>query len=67
MFYGWQNPATNSQTNPQAVASPQAYNLSIPPVIASSNHTMWYPDSGATHHVTNDHSTMIDPTVYQGT
>ena len=67
MFYGWQNPATNSQTNPQAVASPQAYNLSIPPAIASSDHTMWYPDCGATHHVTNDHSTMVDPSVYQGT
>ena len=28
---------------------------------------MWYPDSGATHHVTNDSQTLMDPVVYQGT
>ena len=28
---------------------------------------MWYPNSGATHHVTNNHSTLIDPAAYQGT
>ena len=64
-FYGWQNPAINPQPNPQS--SPHAYNLSIPPIVGSSDHTMWYPDSRATHHVTNDHSTLIDPAAYQGT
>ena len=63
-FYGWQNSAINPQPNPQS--SPHAYNVSIPPALGSSDHTMWYPDSGATHHVTNEHSMLIDPAAYQG-
>ena len=64
-FYGWQNPATNPQPSPQP--SPHAYNLSLPPAIGPSDHTVWYRDSGATHHVTNDHQALIDPASYQGT
>ena len=64
-FYKWKNPATNPQPNPQPIR--HAYNLSLPPAIGQSDQTAWYPDSGATHHVTNDHSTLIDPAAYQGT
>ena len=58
-FYGWQN----STKNPQH--SPHAYNLSLPLATGPSDHTVWYPDSGATHHVTNDPQALMDPTVYQ--
>ena len=70
-FYGWQNPPASSYgqhgspANPQP--SPHAYNLSLPPTTGSSDLNVWYPDSGATHHVTNDHQALIDPTMYQGT
>ena len=60
-FYGWQNSAPSPQPNPQA------YNLSLSPVITPPDNTSWYPDSGATHHVTNNPQALIDPTVYQGT
>ena len=32
----------------------------------SSDNTIWYPDSGATHHVTNDPQALVDPALYQG-
>ena len=69
-FYGWQNPPATygqfgSPVHPQP--SPHAYNSSLPPTTGSSDHTAWYPDSGATHHVTNDPQLLIDPTAYQGT
>ena len=32
-----------------------------------SDNTIWYPGSGATHHITNDSQAMMDPTLYQGT
>ena len=32
-----------------------------------SDHTIWYLDSGATHHVTNDPQALMDPALYQGT
>ena len=59
-FHGHQHaPATqNSQT-------PQAYNLNFRSSPAPQDHT-WYPDSGATHHVTNDGQSLTDPSLYQG-
>ena len=60
-FYEWKN----STTNPQP--SPHAYNLCLSPMTTPSDNTIWYPDSGATHHVTNDPQALIDPALYQGT
>ena len=62
MFHGHQNAPTvqNSQT------VPQAYNLNFSPSPAPQDHSSWYPDSGATHHVTNDGQNLTDPTLYQG-
>ena len=36
-------------------------------MITPPDNTSWYPDSGATHHVTNNPQALIDPIVYQGT
>ena len=36
-------------------------------MITPSDNTIWYPNSGATHHVTNDCQALVDPTLYQGT
>ena len=36
-------------------------------MITPLDNTIWYPDSGATHHVTNDSQAMVDPALYQGT
>ena len=61
-FHGHQHaPAgQNPQTPP-----PQAYNLNLGSSPATQNH-IWYPDSGATHHVTNDGQNLTDPSLYQG-
>ena len=50
--------------NSQSV--PQAYNLNLLPASVSQDHSAWYPDSGATHHVTNDAQSLADPALYQG-
>ena len=62
MFHGHQNSPTVQ--SPQL--GPQAYNLSFTQSPISQDHASWYPDSGATHHVTNDGQSLIDPAVYQG-
>lgn len=36
------------------------------PNVTMTDNSAWYPDSGATHHVTNDPQTLADPTLYQG-
>ena len=46
---------------------PQAYNLTLPPMTTPSDNTIWYPDSGATRHVTNDPQALVDLALYQGT
>ena len=45
---------------------PHAYVTNLQPVHSSSDHSAWYPDSGATHHVTNDAQNLVDPALYQG-
>ena len=61
-FYGNQTPAPNSNNH----MFPQAYVTNLQPVNSPSNHPAWYPDSGATHHVTNDAQNLVDPSLYQG-
>ena len=62
MFHGHQNalPVQNSQS------VPQAYNLNLIPSLVPQDHSSWYPDNGATHHVTNDGQNLTDPALYQG-
>ena len=60
-FYGNQN----SPTNPSSETFSQAYTTNLQPVNSSPDHFVWYPDSGATHHVTNDPQTLVDPALYQ--
>ena len=62
MFHGHQN--TPAVQNSQTV--PQAYNLNFSPSPVPQDHSPWYPDSGATHHVINDGQNLTDPTLYQG-
>ena len=45
---------------------PQAYTTNLQPVISPPNHSVRYPDSGPTHHVTNDAQNLVDPALYQG-
>ena len=61
-FYGNQTPPSHSNTP----ILPQAYVTNLQPVHSSSDHAAWYPDSGATHHVTNDAQNLVDPALYQG-
>ena len=60
----------NNQVFPQAYTTnlqfPQAYTTNLQPVNTLQDHYVWYPDSGATHHVTNDVHNLIDPAIYQG-
>ena len=61
-FHGHQNvpQLQNSQS------TPQAYNLNLLPSNAPQDHSNWYPDSGATHHITNDVHGLTDPALYKG-
>ena len=45
---------------------PQAYTTNLQLVNSPPDHSVWYPDSGATHHVTNDAQNLVDPALYQG-
>lgn len=51
---------------PQAysINLPHAYNTSTPTAQVSSENSVWYPDSGATHHVTHDPQTLVDLALY---
>ena len=61
MFHGHQHaPAAQN-----AQAPPQAYNVNFSTLPTSQDHT-WYPDSGATHHVTNDGQSLTHPSLHQG-
>ena len=61
-FYGNQVPPNI----PMNQAGPQAYTINLQPVYAPPDHSVWYLDSGVTHHVTNDPQTLVDPALYQG-
>ena len=61
MFHGHQHASIAQNTQ----ASPQAYNVNFTTLPASQD-PAWYPDSGATHHVTNDGQGLTDPSLYQG-
>ena len=63
MFHGHQNSPTAQNTQ----TFPQAYNLNLNTSNLAQDHSQWYPDSGATHHVTNDVQSLTDPAFYQGT
>lgn len=49
---------------------PQAYNLSMNRQAYNQatlvENSIWYLDSGTTHHITNDPQTLVDPALYQG-
>ena len=60
----YRNP--NFSTNPSNQTFPQAYTTNLQPITSPPKHSAWYPDSGATHHVTNDPQTLVDPALYQG-
>ena len=57
----------NAQLFQNSQSVPQAYNLNLLPSSVSQDHSAWYPDSGATHHVTNDAHCLTDLALYQGT
>ena len=61
-FLGHQN--VSQLHNSQSV--PQAYNLNLLLSPVPQDHTTWYPDSVATHHVTNDVHNLTNPAFYQG-
>ena len=61
-FLGHQN--VPQLQNSQSI--PQAYNLNLLPSLIPQDHTTWYPDSGATHHVTNDVHNLTNLAFYQG-
>ena len=63
MFHGHQNSPTAQNTQ----IFPQAYNLNFNTLNVPQDHSQWYPDSGATHHITNDVQSLTDPALYQGT
>ena len=63
MFHGHQNSPTAQTTQ----AFSQAYNLNLNTSNLTQDHSQWYPDSGATHHVTNDAQSLTNPALYQGT
>ena len=71
-FYGQQNSPPNhtNQDFPQAYNTnmqlPQVYTTNLQPVHTPQDHSVWYPDSGATHHVTNNAHNLINPKIYQG-
>ena len=72
LFYGQQNSPPNhtNQDFPQAYNTnmqlPQVYTTNLQPVHTPQDHSAWYPDSGATHHVTNNAHNLINPKIYQG-
>ena len=45
---------------------PQAYTANLQPINSPPDHSVWYLDSGATHHVTNDPQNLVDSALYQG-
>ena len=45
---------------------PKAYNTNLQLVHTPQDHSAWYPNSGATHHVMNNAHNLIDPAIYQG-
>ena len=61
-FYENQTPPPNSKNH----IFPQAYVTNLQPVNSPPDHSAWYPDSGTTHHVTNDAQTLVDLALYQG-
>ena len=63
MFHGHQNSPTAQNTQ----TFPQAYNLNLNTLNVAQDHSQWYPDSGATHHVINDVQSLTNPALYQGT
>ena len=61
----------NAHGNTNSMASmPEAYSATSNGVhtvpVAPYNATGWYPDSGATHHITQDQRTIHQPVIYQG-
>ena len=63
MLHGHQNAPAAQNNQP----FPYAYNLNLNTSNVPQDHSHWYPDSGATHHVTNDVQSLTDPALYQGT
>ena len=58
-FYGYQNVVINPTTR----MFPLTYNTNLQPPTTPQDHSAWYLDRGATHHVTNDVQNRIDPTL----
>ena len=59
-FYGHQTAPKNSNSQP----FPQAYNRNLQTPLTPQDHYAWYPNSGATHHVTNDFQNLVDHALY---
>ena len=57
-------PPTQSQAGNQRGQAPQAFLTGSDPHNSFNN--AWYPDSGATHHVTPDASNLMDSTSLSG-
>ena len=49
---------------------PAAFSAHVPHAMASApaspSSSAWYPDSGATHHITPDYNMLLNPSVYNG-
>lgn len=45
-------------------SSPQASSGSFPPYPSSQSDSIWYPDSGATNHITPEVSNLVAPSSY---
>ncbi|KAL4302493.1 hypothetical protein GQ457_10G000020 [Hibiscus cannabinus] len=55
--------AVPTMTSASSSASPQAF-IATPEVVSDN---AWYPDSGATHHITNDFNNLQSDSAYPGT